>query len=173
MTIRKRLLIVVCFFWLTTPAQAGWWFTITPPAGAGPVLYIGPFPAPSKTWSICADWCGSAWWRHGPNCLDDPTAYNCQPWPPGHPDLGFGQRDGGTVSTCFELTPEQVQAMHLRKLKWGFYYIAYKAGWALEREKGAAFTLNDCKALTAWPYERDRCCGVGAISNTEGSPDGP
>jgi len=171
MTSCSRLLIAVCFCLLATPVHAGWWYTITPPGGL-PDLYIGPYPAPSKTWSICADWCGSAWWRHGPYCLTNPTSYTCQPWPPRHPRLGFGQRDNGTVSTCFHLTKTEEQTLGLRKLAWGYHYIAYKHGWEIEPRRGS-FTLNQCKVLTAWPYRRDRCFGVGAISNNEGSRQGP
>jgi hypothetical protein len=69
------LLLVMVFQLFTAPAQAGWFYTITPPNG-GPSFLVGPYPNDFQ----CADMLGSAIFSHPWACHlgKGPTSITCR-----------------------------------------------------------------------------------------------
>jgi hypothetical protein len=66
-------LLVISATALTSPAQGGWSYKITPPL-AGPAFEVGYFNSEYG----CKDWEGSAIFLHPSTCHNHPSDYNCR-----------------------------------------------------------------------------------------------
>ncbi len=110
--------------------------------------------------NITADWDGSCFGEHGPQCLPHPSPKNCAVIGP-----GWAAHLGTTCGYARRQLAGEAAS------KQGFYFIT---------DDGTALHLNgpngknQCMKLAPAPRpRRSYCFGIGKIGNTEGSAGGP